>query len=83
MSSDSNHTLNFNAEYDEFAREVNTNSLFIRFYQQYIVQTFNKNTRIVKIKAKLPVSFILNYSVNDTIVIGDQSYYINLSLIHI
>ena len=71
------HTLNFNAEFDEFAREVNTNSLFIRFYQQYIVQTFNKNTRIVKVKAKLPVSFILNYSVNDTIVIGDQSYYIN------
>jgi hypothetical protein len=41
------------------------------------VQTFNKNTRIVKVKAKLPVSFILNYSVNDTIIIGDQSYYIN------
>ena len=41
------------------------------------MQTFNKNTRIVKVKAKLPVSFILNYSVNDTIVIGDQSYYIN------
>jgi hypothetical protein len=77
VSSNENHTLNFGAEYDEFNGDINSNSLFSRFYQQYIVQTYNQNGRIIKISAHLPVSFILNYSVNDTIVINGQEYYIN------
>tara|TARA_R100000353_G_scaffold48129_1_gene38237 strand:+ start:1296 stop:3365 length:2070 start_codon:yes stop_codon:yes gene_type:complete len=77
VSSDENHTLNFGAEYDEFNGDVNTNSLFSRFYQQYIEQSFNLKGRIIKISAQLPVSFILNYSVNDIIVINGQEYYIN------
>jgi len=77
VSSDGNHTLNFGAEYDEFTKNINTNSLFSRFYQQYIVQTFNQNGRIIKVTANLPVSFVLNYTVNDIIVINAQEYYIN------
>ena len=77
VSSDGNHTLNFGAEYDEFNKTVNTNSLFSRFYQNYIVQTFNQNGRIIKVSAILPVSFILNYRVNDVILIDGQEYYIN------
>ncbi len=77
VSSDENHTLNFGAEYDEFNGDVNTNRLFSRFYQQYIVQTFNQNGRIIKVSANLPISFVLNYSVNDIIVINAQEYYIN------
>ena len=77
VSSDQNHTINFGAEFDEFNEAVNTNSLFSRFYQQYIEQTFNLKGRIVKVSANLPVSFILNYNVNDTIVINGQDYYIN------
>jgi len=77
VSSDENHTLNFGAEYDEFNADVNTNSLFKRFYEQYIVQTFNQNGRIIKVSANLPVSFVLNYTVNDIIVINAQEYYIN------
>ena len=77
VSSDENHTLNFGAEYDEFNGDVNTNSLFSRFYEQYIVQTFNQNGRIIKVSANLPISFVLNYSVNDIIVIDAQEYYIN------
>ena len=77
VSSDENHTLNFGAEYDEFNGDVNTNSLFSRFYQQYIEQSFNLKGRIIKISAQLPVSFILNYNVNDIIVINGQEYYIN------
>ncbi len=77
VSSNGNHTLNFGAEYDEFTKNINTNSLFSRFYQQYIVQTFNQNGRIIKVTANLPVSFVLNYTVNDIIVINAQEYYIN------
>jgi hypothetical protein len=77
VSSDENHTLNFGAEYDEFNGDVNTNSLFSRFYQQYIEQSFNLKGRIVQVSAELPMSFILNYSVNDVILIAGQEYYIN------
>ena len=77
VSTDENHTLNFGTEYDEFNGDVNTNSLFSRFYQQYIEQSFNLKGRIIKISAQLPVSFILNYTVNDIIVINGQEYYIN------
>ena len=72
-----NHTLNFGAEFDEFNGDINTNSLFERFYKQYIVQTFEQNGRIIKVSAQLPISFMLNYSVNDVIVINAQEYYIN------
>jgi len=77
VSSDKNHTLNFGAEYDEFNKEINVNSLFKRFYEQYVVQTYNQNGRIIKVSANLPVSFVLNYGVNDIIVISGQEYYIN------
>lgn len=77
VSSDENHTLNFGAEYDEFNKDINANSLFSRFYQQYVVQTYNQNGRIIKVSANLPVSFVLNYGVNDIIVINGQEYYIN------
>ena len=77
VSSDQNHTLNFGAEYDEFNKDINANSLFSRFYEQYVVQTYNQNGRIIKVSANLPVSFVLNYGVNDIIVINGQEYYIN------
>ncbi len=77
VSSDENHTLNFGAEYDEFNKDINANSLFSRFYEQYVVQTYNQNGRIIKVSANLPVSFVLNYGVNDVIVIDGQEYYIN------
>ena len=77
VSSDENHTLNFGAEFDEFNGDINTNSLFERFYKQYIVQTFEQNGRIIRVSAQLPISFMLNYSVNDVIVINAQEYYIN------
>lgn len=77
VSSDENHTLNFGAEYDEFNKDINANSLFSRFYQQYVVQTYNQNGRIIKVSANLPVSFVLNYGVNDVIVINGKEYYIN------
>ena len=77
VSSDGNHTLNFGAEYDVYDREANINSLFSRFYSQYIVQTFEQRSRIIKVSGYLPMNFLLNYSVNDVITINNQEYYIN------
>ena len=77
VSVDENHTLNFNAEYDEFNRDINENSLFKRFYEQYIIQTFQENGRIIKLSAQLPISFMLNYELNDIMQINGEQYYIN------
>ena len=41
------------------------------------MQTFEQNGRIIKVSANLPISFMLNYSVNDIIVINAEEYYIN------
>ena len=77
VSVDENHTLNFGAEYDEFNRDINENSLFKRFYEQYIIQTFQENGRIIKLSAQLPISFMLNYELNDIMQINGEQYYIN------
>ena len=77
VATDQNHTLSFGAEYDEFNGDINTNSIFERFYKEYIIQTFQQNGRIIKVTAHLPLEFILNYSVNDVILISGELYYIN------
>tara|TARA_R110002051_G_scaffold88619_1_gene156001 strand:+ start:9379 stop:11463 length:2085 start_codon:yes stop_codon:yes gene_type:complete len=77
VTEDENHTLNFGAEYDEVNEVVNTNSLFARFYQQYIVQAFKEQGRIISIDAFLSLDILLSYSLNDTIRIGGRDYYIN------
>ncbi len=77
VSADGNHTLNFGIEVDEYTNEVNQNSLFSRFYSQYIIQSFEQQSRIVKFKAMLPMNILLNYNLNDTFIINGQQYYIN------
>ena len=76
VSSDGNHTLNFGAEFDEYTGDVNANSLFSRFYSQYIVKLFEEQARIVKFTAQLPTPIILNYELNDVFIINSQEYYI-------
>ena len=77
VTADDNHTLNFGNEYDAYTRLANIYSLFYRFYQQYIVQNFEERTRIKKFSAYLPINFLLNYNLNDKIIIGTEEYYIN------
>tara|TARA_R100001463_G_scaffold124211_3_gene181116 strand:+ start:7173 stop:9302 length:2130 start_codon:yes stop_codon:yes gene_type:complete len=72
-----NHTLNFGNEFDVYTRLANTNSLFARFYTQYIVQNFQERTRIKKFESYLPLNFLLNYKLNDKIIIGTEEYFIN------
>jgi len=77
VSSDGNHTINFNSEFDEYTGATNTNSLFSRFHSQYLVTSFSRDSRILKVDAYLPLSFLLTYRLNDTIIIGSNQYLIN------
>ena len=76
-TSDGNHTLNFGSEFDEYDGVQNDNSLFSRFYEQYIVNSFDVKARIVNFTAQLPLQILSNYGLNDVFVIGNNSYFIN------
>jgi hypothetical protein len=52
-------------------------SLFETFYRDYIESLFRVTRRIVKLKAKLPLSFHLSFSLADDIRIFDKVYRIN------
>jgi len=77
VSSNENHTINFDSEFDEYTGATNTNSLFSRFHSQYLITSFSEKSRIFKVDAYLPLSFLLTYKLNDTIVINGNKYLIN------
>ena len=77
VNSAGTQTLNFNSEIDEYNLTINNNSIFSRFYSTYINQVFDVNARKYSYKAKLPNNILLNYSINDSIIIGDREYIIN------
>ena len=70
-------TLNFGSEIDEFNLVQNDNSIYENFYKTYILQVFNRKARMFTYMATLPNKVLLNYSVNDTFIIGDTEYIIN------
>ena len=72
-----NHSLNFNAEIDEYGLEINENSLFKKYYESYIANTFNRESRKISIKARLPLSFLLNYSLADRLLINGSAFRID------
>ncbi len=76
-NSSSTNTINFNAEIDEHTLAVKTTSLFNMFHDNYISNIFNRYARIYRYTAQLPLSFIMNYNLYDTIIIGNLTYRIN------
>ena len=74
-SSDSNH---FSVELNEFLPSTTlTGSLFANYYEDYISDVFNTKRRLTKVKAYLPIDFLINYSLADTLIIADRKYKIN------
>jgi hypothetical protein len=74
------YTLNFDPEQDEWTRTdygIESNTLFSRFYENYVVDAFNPRKRIFKLTAHLPNSVLLNYKLNDRFKIGDKVFTIN------
>jgi len=72
--------LNFGSEINSYTLTDyggNNNSLFQKFYQNYIVRVFNTRTRIFKYKAILPLKFLLNYSLADKVFVNGRSFTIN------
>ena len=73
-------TINFDDEDDEWNQinyGGNTNSLFKKFYETYILDAFDAKKRIFKLAAHLPNSILLNYKLNDRFQIADKVFTIN------
>ncbi len=70
--------INFKAELNEWTFGNNfTDTLFLKYYQDYIMQVFNPKNRLTKIKAILPLSILLNFELNDRFKIVDRLFRIN------
>ena len=74
---DSSSSLNFGIEIDEFFREVKGINLFSKYYADYLLSIYDRQGRIKKVEAYLPLHILLNYNLNDKFIIGNKSYRIN------
>ncbi len=75
-------TINFDDEIDEwnltnYSQNGYTNSLFKKFYANYINGIFEEKKRIYKLKGYLPTDILVNYRLNDELVIQDRTFTIN------
>lgn len=70
-------SLNFDSEIDEWSGNENPNSIFEKFYRNYIESVFDPFKRLSVFTAYLPPSFLIHYRLNDQLKIQDQVYRIN------
>lgn len=66
---DGSQTLHFNAEFDEWTYETNENSLFNKFYLNYIAGIYSPYARRVIVDAHLPSLIYSKIKLNDSIII--------------
>jgi hypothetical protein len=71
------YTLNFGAEQSTYTGNVENQSLFNNYYSNYLNNIFGIKSRIMKVKAMLPISLLTNLKVNDRVIIRDKRYTIN------
>lgn len=71
------NNLHFNTEKSEYTFVNSVNTLFKRFYENYIVNVFDTKNRITKVSAILPVGKIIDIELYDVIIIAGRKYRIN------
>ena len=70
--------LNFNTEISEWSRDTDHNqSIFVKYYKDYIESVFNTKQRLTKLKAYLPMRILLNYGLGDRFIVAGNQYKIN------
>ena len=70
-------SLNYGVESDEFFLEPKGTNLLVKYYLDYVASVFNRQARINKLDAYLPLHIILKYNLNDKFVVGNKTYRIN------
>jgi hypothetical protein len=77
IDDETSENIHFNAELSEYTNTAATETLFKRFYQSYIENIFNANTRLLKVSAYLPAGELLRLQLSNIIVINNNKYRIN------
>ena len=71
-------SINFGLERDEWYNLSDyTDTLFNKYYNSYIVNVFRYNERLTKIKARLPLKFLHQFTLADEVQVSDLTYRIN------
>ena len=74
-------SINFGSEYDEWyvweGEGSNENSLFNTYYKRYLLQIYDRQSRIIKATAHLPMPIVTTLKMNDVILINDRRYRMN------
>lgn len=82
--STSTSNINFNDETNEYTSASGfTGTLFNNYYNTYISNVFNRQRRIIKVKAFLPLRIIYKLQMNDVMRINNQDYIINNAQINL
>lgn len=71
------YSLNWGQEISTWSLNNLQSSLFEVGYRRYIDNLFNKNTRVVKVKTKIPYPIFSQIKLNDSIIVMDKKYIIN------
>jgi hypothetical protein len=83
VSKSGDNTLHFNAEFDEYTREINSNSLFEKFHKRYIGSIYSNYARRQTVTAYLPPVIFTNLKLNDVVLINRIKYNIDSMSINI
>ena len=73
-------TINFDNETDEWnltSYDGTTNSLFKKFYANYVDSLFDPKKRMYKVKAYLTTEVFINMRLNDRFIINNRAFIIN------
>ena len=83
VSQNKGQTLHFNAEFDEWSRATNENSLFENFHSNFINSIYSPYAKRIKVEAYLPPLIFNKLRLNDTIIVDNISYFIDKMEINI
>ena len=71
------NTLNFGADNSTYFYHPLTNSLYYNFWKTYIEDLYNKQTRVLNLKGKMPIRILQRLGLNDRFIIGQKKYKIS------
>lgn len=77
-----NYSLNFGIEVSSLKKTTIANSLYSEFYNSYLNNLYTEKSRIIKVSAILPISYLTSSSItclklNTKIIISGKRYIIN------
>ena len=74
----SKSNTNFLNEPNEYTRDVSfTDTLFEKYYKNFITSTFDLRNRLITVKCNLPDNILFNLELNDRVVLSNNVYRIN------